>query len=142
MRLLLGCCAWLLLVGVGHGDDTPKATRLTDEARATFPAPAASEGGKLVIELLGACHDISDGTVPYSEKDVRKALQKEHVRVVFPKPIPMTLGGKKQHIAEVVFAEGVLWVTCAKEVVRCSKYGHVEYDRFNKWARQTLTPDR
>ena len=97
--------------------------------------------GGAVAGALESCHDMSGGTVPYSADDLKKARKGDHVSLVFTKSLEVKVLGRKLEVSEVVFADGVFWLLCGNEVVRCTKYESDKMDRFQKWHRQTLPVD-
>jgi hypothetical protein len=126
---------------VVEGPKPPKATRVIEGEKTTFPAKSIPEGVKALAGALESCHDMSDGTVPYTADDLKSARKKDHVRFLFPKPLGVEVLGTKLEVSEAVFAKGVFWLLCGEEVVRCTKYEFAKMDRFQKWYRQTLPAD-
>ena len=125
----------------GSVDDTPRATRVIDGTKSTFPEKSIPEGVKALTAVLESCHNISDGTVRYTADDVKKAQKGDHVRFVLPKPVKVEILGKKLEVTEVVYADGVFWLACGKDVVRCAKYTHDKMEQFRQWYRQLLPAD-
>jgi hypothetical protein len=119
-------------------DELPKATRVIEGTRTTFPAKSIPAGVKALTGVLESCLDMSDGTVRYTADDVKKAQKGDHVRFVFPKPLGVRVLGQKHEVSEAVYAKGVIWLVCGKDVVRCTKYTPDQWLRFNDWYRQTL----
>ncbi len=99
-------------------DDSPKATRVLEGSKTTFPAKSVPEGVKLLIGVLESCHDISDETVNYSTEDLKKAQKGDHLPFVFPKPIKCEVLEKKLGVSEAIYAKGVFWLVCGKDVVQ------------------------
>jgi len=122
-------------------DNTPQAIRVIEGTKTTFPARSIPDGVLALSGALESCHDVSDGSVTYTTDELKKAQKGDHVRFVFPKPLGVELRGQKCDVSEAVFANGVYWVVCGKDVVRCTKYTHDKMDRFLKWYRQTLPAD-
>jgi hypothetical protein len=125
----------------GSVDDTPRATRVIEGTKSTFPEKSIPEGVKALTAVLESCHNISDGTVRYTADDVKKAQKGDHVRFVLPKPVKVEILGKQLDVTEAVFADGVFWLGCGKDVVRCAKYTHDKMERFREWYRQLLPAD-
>ena len=114
-------------------DEPPKATRVIEGSKTTFPAKSIPEGVKLLTGVLESCHDMSDGTVKYTADDLKKAQKVDHVRFVFRKPLKVEVLGEKLEVSEAVCADGVFWLVCGKDVVRCTKYTYDKMDRFREW---------
>jgi hypothetical protein len=138
--LVLVCAATLVASGA-RADDLPKATRVIEEQKTTFPEKSLPEGVKAVVGALESCHDVSDGTVKYTADDLKKARKGDHVSLVFAKPLAVTVLGKRLDVSEAVFADGVFWLLCGREVVRCTKYEYDKMERFREWYRQPLKVD-
>ncbi len=119
-------------------DKSPKATRVIDGTKTTFPAKSVPEGAVALAGLLESCHTLNDGTVKYTADDLKKAQTGDHVRFVFPKSLKVAILGKPLDVSETVYADGVLWLVSGTDVLRCSKYEFDKYDRFLEWYRQTL----
>lgn len=119
----------------------PKATRVIEGPETTFPTRSIPEGVKLLTGALESCHDMSDGTVEYSVDNMKLARVQDHVRFVFPEPHRVKVGRKNLAVSEAVFANGVFWLLCGNEVVRCTKYTHDKIGPFQDWYRQTLPAD-
>jgi hypothetical protein len=123
------------------GDDLPKATRAIEGSKTTFPEKSIPEGVKALVGALESCHTRSDETVKYAVDDLKKARKGDHVRFLFPKPLGVEVLGKKLDVSEAVFADGVFWLLCGEEVVRCTKYEYDKMKRFQEWYRPTLPAD-
>jgi hypothetical protein len=137
LALVLVGAAMLVAQG-SRADDLPKATRVIEGAKTTFPEKSLPEGVKAFVGVLESCSDMSDGTVQYTADDLKKARKGDHVSLVFAKPLAVTVLGKRLEVSEAVFANGVFWLLCGKEVVRCTKYEYDKMERFQEWYRQTL----
>lgn len=141
-----GACVVLLLATSCLGADKwPKAVRVIDGTKTTFPRKAIPRGVILLSDVLESCHDMdrtSDGTAPYTPTVLKKAKKRDHVRFLFPKPLKVTILGKKLDVSEAVFAKGAFWLVCGKLIVRCTKYTHDKWTPFLKWYRQTLPADQ
>jgi hypothetical protein len=124
------------------GVDQPlKATRVIEGTKTTFPAKSLPGGVKALAATLASCTNMSDGTVRYTADDLKQAQNRDHVRFVFPRPLGVEVLGKKLGVSEAVFAEGVFWLACGQDVVRCTKYTIDTMERFREWYRQTLPAD-
>ena len=115
----------------------PKATRVIEGTKATFPAKSVPAGVKLLVGVLDSCHSVSDGTVNYSANDLMNAKKGDHVRFEFSTPLKAKVREKQIELSEAVYADGVFWLACGKDIVRCTKYTET-MNRFQEWYRQTL----
>jgi hypothetical protein len=126
-------------------DDLPKASGTLDGKKVQFPAKGVAEGVKATIGLLESCHAISDGTIAYTAADLKKAQQGDHVRLVFTKPITVTVLGNKIKVLELVFTQplntGVFWLRSGDKVVRCTKYEFEKQRRFEAWRNEAQPAD-
>jgi hypothetical protein len=129
----------LLLVATAcHGaDDATRASRTLDGQKARFPARRVADGVKAAIGVLESCHDES----VYHAAELKKAEQGDHVRLVFAKPITVTVLGDRVEVSEVVFGGGVFWVRSGGQVRRYCKYTFEKMKPFEAWFRQTLPVD-
>jgi hypothetical protein len=125
----------------GRADEPPKATRVIEGAKTTFPAKTVPDGVKALAGALESCHALSDRTVRYTADDVRKAQQGDHVRFTFAKPLQVEVLGKKLEVSEAVFADGTFWLVCGNVVARATKYNFDKMTPFREWSRQTLPAD-
>src|SRR5437588_9784531 len=92
----------MLFASVAHGaDDTPKATGTLDGKQLRFPEKGVADGVKATIGLLASCHDES----VYQADELKKAEQGDHVRLVFAKPITVTVMREKVEVSELVFRQ-------------------------------------
>ena len=120
-------------------DDAVEATRKLDGRSTRFPAAATEAGVKAVVGAVESCHSKNDDTLPYTVNDLRKAQAGDHVRMVFSKPVTVTVLGEKLEVSELVFAAGVFWVRDGEKVRRCTKYEHEKMKAFEEWYRQPLS---
>ena len=141
MRLVSALTVLFAATACCGADEAPTATRVIEKAKSTFPATAIPDGVKLLTGVLESCHSINDGIGPYTVEDVKKASRGDHVRFVFPNPLKVDVRRKKVDVSEAVYADGVFWLICGNEVVRCSKYTHDKWQPFLKWYQQTLPAD-
>jgi hypothetical protein len=123
------------------GDELPKATRVIEGRKTTFPAAAIPEGVKALTGALESCRSLSDDSIRHTAADLKNAQKGEHVRFVFTRSLKVTILGKKLEVSETVFAEGVFWLRCGNDVVRCTKYTFDKMTPFREWYRQTLPAD-
>jgi len=71
---------------VCHGtDDPPEASRTLEGQKTQFPAKTIADGVTATVGVLQFCHysDTETDTVA----DMKKAQEKDHVRLFFPRPI-------------------------------------------------------
>jgi len=139
MRLAFVAVLFLFATAVGRGaDDTPRATGTVDGKKVQFPASTVAEGVKVATDLLESCASRSDGTIPYTEAELVKARQGDHLRMVFARPIKV-LGGDAK-VSELVFSlpvgRGVFWLrTDEGQVQRHSKFDFKKSQTFETWLR-------
>jgi hypothetical protein len=133
----------LLVATAGYGaDDAPKATRQLGGDKTTFPAKSIAEGVRAAIGVIESCHS-STGWVDTNPElaDLEKARKGDHVRLVFSRPITVTVLNHKVEFSEVVFSAGVFWLRRGEKVLRCAKYECEKMKPFEAWYRQTLPVD-
>jgi hypothetical protein len=131
----------LLAAQTCRAGDPPKATRVIEGQKTTFPEKSLAGGVQALVGALESCHDISEETVKYTAEELKKARKGDHVSFVFAKPLGVEVLDRNLEVSEAVFAKGVFWLLCGKEVVRCTKYEFDKFDRFLEWYRQTLPAD-
>jgi hypothetical protein len=147
MRCFATVVALMVVTASICAEELPKATRVIDRTKYTFPDKTIRDGVRALRDVLEACHTIDDSRfengkeIQYSADDVKKAQKGDHVRFVFSKPLLVDVLQKELDVTEVVFANGAFWLVCEKEVVRCSKYEYEKMKKFEEWYRQTLRPD-
>jgi hypothetical protein len=141
MRYVAATAALFVATTCLRADEPPKATRVIDGTKTTFPARSIPEGVKALTGVLESCHDLSDGTIKYTADDLKKAQKGDHVRFVFPRPLGVEVLNRQLVVSEVVFAGGVFWLVCGNDVERCTKYTFDKMTPFREWYRQTLPPD-
>src|SRR5438552_3124741 len=89
----------VLFAAAAHGaDDAPRVTGTLDGKQLKFPEKVVADGVKATVGLLESCH--SEGG--YQTDEFKKAEQGDHVRWVFPKPVTITVLGKKVEVSELV----------------------------------------
>src|SRR5258708_4247287 len=108
-----------------NGDlEGTKASGTLDGTKVRFPAKSIAEGVKATITLLESCHSINDGTIPYTDADLKNAQQGDHVRLVFAKPFKVFDG--KVEVSELVFTQpmntAVFWLRSGEKVGRYTKF--------------------
>ena len=107
----------------------------THERAAAFWQKVA-EGVKATVGLLESCHDES----LFQADELKQALQRDHVRLVFPKPIAAKVTNKKIEFSELVFRlplnTGVFWVRAGDMWRRYSKYEFQKEKSFAVWLKE------
>ena len=147
MRYFAAVVALTVVTASICAEEPPKATRVIDGTKYTFPDKTIRDGVRALRDVLEACHTEGDSRfengkeIKYTADDVKKAQKGDHVRFVFSKPLLVDVLEKELDATEVVFANGAFWLMCEKQVVRCSKYEYEKMKKFEEWYRQTLRPD-
>ena len=122
-------------------DDPPRATGTLGGKQLRFPEKGIAEGVRATIGLLESCSDKS----LFEADELKKAKQGDHIRIVFPKPITVTVLDKKVEVAELVFRRplntGVFWVRTGDKWRRYSKYEFQKEGPFVEWLRQAQPAD-
>jgi hypothetical protein len=117
-------------------EEKPMASRRLEGDTSQFPANSLVEGVKATVAVLESCH--SSDAETYTAAGLKKAQQGDHVRLVFPKPITVTVLRDEFDVSEVVYADGVFWLRCGAKVVRSTKYEFEKWRPFESWFRQLL----
>ena len=133
---------FVLLAAVAYGaDDPPKASGTLDGKPLTFPEKGVPDGVKATVGLLESCHDES----LYQADELKKAQQGDHVRLMFAKPITVTVMAEKVEVSELVFRwppnTGVFWVRTGDKWRRYAKYEFQKEGPFVAWLRQAQPAD-
>ncbi len=140
MRFLDISLMVLTAAGSYAAEDEVSASGRLEGKKVQFPAKGVAEGAKATIALLESCHDASDDTLPYTNADLEAARKEDHIRLVFAKPVEVTVLGNKHKVSEIVFTQplnkGVFWLRTGANVVRCSKYEFQKQKAFEKWRDQ------
>jgi hypothetical protein len=134
----------LALAGAACGaDDLPTADGVLDGKKVTFPEKGRADGAKAIIALLESCHSL-DAETP-TAADLKKARQGDHLRLVFARPVEVTVLGKRFAVSELVFTQpsntGVFWLRAGDKVVRCAKFEIQKEGPFNRWREQARPAD-
>jgi hypothetical protein len=141
MTTLLAIVAVLCGTVAQGADDAPKASGIRDGKRITFPAKGIADGAKAAVSLLESCHD--EGL--YQDNERKLAEQGDHIRLVFAKPIPVTIMGKKIEMSELIFRlpsnTGVFWVRDGDTWRRYAKYEFQKEKPFTTWLREARSED-
>jgi hypothetical protein len=131
------CLIVILFVAEVRGaDDDPKASATLGGKKMLFPEKGVAAGVKATTALLESCCSKSDG----SDAELKKAREGNHVRLVFLRPIKVTVLDEKLDVSELVFTQplntGVFWLRAANGVVRCSKYRFEKEKDFVNWRNE------
>jgi hypothetical protein len=127
----------VLFAAVAQGaDDAPKVSGVLGGKQVKFPEEGLAAGVKSTVGLLESCHSES----LYQADEFKKALQGDHVRLVFAKPITARVMNEKIEFSELVFLlprnTGVFWVRSGDKWRRHSKYEFQKEQPFAAWLRQ------
>jgi hypothetical protein len=138
------CLATLVVVfvAVAHGaDNTPKVTAIMEGKPVKFSEKVVPEGVKAAVGLLESCCDES----LFDNDELKKALNGDHVRWVFPKPITAQVLNEKIEFTELVFRlprnTGVFWVGSGDKWRRYTKYQIEKEKPFAAWLREAERPN-
>src|SRR5262245_65153401 len=99
MRNVLAAAVVLLMANACWAEDAPKASGTLDGKKVKFPEKSVADGVKATVGLLESCIDES----LYKADELKKAEQGDHVRLVFAKPITVTVMREKVEVSELVF---------------------------------------
>ena len=126
----------LLAVAAQGAEHAHQATGTLDGQQVTFPDNVGVQGVKATIALLESCHDES----LYKADELEKALQGDHIRMVFPQPINTVVMNEKIACSELVFRlplnSGVFWVKAEDKWRRYSKYEIQNEQPFVSWLKE------
>ena len=96
---------------------------------------------KATLGLLESCCSES----LYEADELKKAEQRDHVRLVFAKPIAVTVISEKVEVSELIFrlplTTGVFWLRSGDKVRRYSKYQSRKEKPFVAWLREAQPAD-
>jgi len=124
MRSILLGVVMAVTATANGADDTPVATGILHGKRVKFSEKGLAEGAKATIVLLESCHHVDDVTPALA--DLKKARQGDHVRLVFARPVAVTVLGKTFEVSELIFTQplniGVFWLRGGRRLVRCAKF--------------------
>jgi hypothetical protein len=122
-------------------EDATKANGTLDGKKVNFPAKGVAEGVKATIGLLESCHDES----LYDAEELKKAEKGDHVRLVFAKPITVTVLNDNVEFSELVLSlplnTGVFWLRSGDKVRRYSKYEFQKEKPFVAWLSEAEPAD-
>lgn len=122
-------------------DDAVRVSGRIDGKKVHFPAKGVAGGVKATIGLLESCSDHS----LVSLDELRKAREGDHVRLVFAKPIPVTVMEQKFEASELVVRlplnTGVIWLWSGTKVRRYAKFEHETAKLFETWLREAQPAD-
>jgi hypothetical protein len=141
MRNVLIAVAVLVTADACRAEDAPRASGTLDGKKVKFPEKSVVDGVKAATGLLESCHDES----LFQADELRKAEQGDHVRLVFARPITVTVMEKKVEVSELVFRPpfntGVFWVRTGDRWRRYSKYEFEKQKPFAAWLREARPAD-
>lgn len=141
MRNVLVAAVVLLTANVCRGEDSPKASGTLDGKRVKFPEKSVVDGVKATVGLLESCHSES----LYQADELKRALQGDHIRLVFAKPITVRVNNEQIGFSELVFRlpmnTGVFWVRTGDRWRRYSKYEFKKEKPFAAWLREAQPAD-
>jgi hypothetical protein len=128
----------LLVAPLCYGADAPIPAGSTirgtiDGKKVTYPPKTIAEGVKVTVGMLESCHTADQDAKLYTSADLKKALKKDHLRLVFSRPTKVKVLGNTIEVSELVFGGGVFWVRSGNKVWRCTKYEFGPSQRFEKW---------
>lgn len=127
-----------MLVFVQGANEAVTASGRLDGKKVTFPETSIPGGVKATVALLESCHDTSPGTAD----ELKKALERNHIRLTFAKPVTVKVGDEKLEVSDLVFTQplntGVFWLKVGDKVVRCTKYEFAKEKDFVAWRDQAV----
>ena len=141
MRCVVATVVVLFAAAAHAADDSPKSSGRLEGKPVLFPEKGIADGVKATIGLLESCHDES----LYQADERKKAEQGDHVRLVFVKPVTVTVREEKIPVSELVFRRplntGVFWVRSGSTWRRYSKYEFQKQEPFEAWLREARQED-
>ncbi|HTU18111.1 MAG TPA: hypothetical protein VMG10_08610 [Gemmataceae bacterium] len=141
MRNVLLAVLVLVTVNACRAEPTPRTTGTLEGKKVTFPDNGRADGAKAAIVLLRSCHDES----LFQAGELQKALQGDHIRMVFSKPITAEVMNKKIAFSELVLRlplnTGVFWVQTGNKWRRYTKYEFQKEKPFKAWLRQARSAE-
>jgi hypothetical protein len=141
MRNVLVAAVVLLTAKACWAEDAPQASGTLDGKRVKFPAKSVADGVKATVGLLQSCHSES----LYQADELKKALQGDHIRLVFAKPITARVNNEQIQFSELVFRlprnTGVFWVRSGDKWRQYSKYEVEKEQPFAAWLREAQPAD-
>jgi hypothetical protein len=141
MRNVLLAVVVLVTANACRAEDAPKASGTLDGKKVKFPEKSVADGVKAAVGLLESCSDES----LYQADELKKAEQGDHVRLVFAKPITVTVMREKVEVSELVLRlpmnTGVFWVRAGDKWRRYSKYEFQKEKPFAAWLGEVRPAD-
>jgi hypothetical protein len=141
MRIVLAVALLLATVAVCRAADTPKATGIVEGKTVRFPDEGIAAGVKATVGLLESCCDHS----LYNADELKRAKTRDHIRLVFNKPITVTVMNKTLEVSELVFRlpmnTGVFWLRAGDTWSRYSKYRYEKEEPVMTWLQQARPAD-
>ena len=121
--------------------DLPKASGILHGKKVMFPGKSVADGVKAAVGLLESCHDES----LFQADELKKAEGGDHVRLVFAKPVTVTVMGANVEVSELAFRlpmnTGVFWVRTGDKWRRYSKWEFEKEKPFAVWLREAEPAD-
>ena len=122
MRNVLVAAVVLLTANACRAEDAPKASGTLEGKGVKVPEKSVADGVKATVGLLESCHSES----LYQAEELKKALQGDHIRLVFARPVAARVDNEQIEFSELVFRlpmnTGVFWVRTGDKWRRYSKY--------------------
>jgi hypothetical protein len=141
MRNSLVAALVLLTTQACWAQDAPNASGKLDGKKVKFPQKSIADGTKATVGLLESCH--SEGL--YQDDEFKKALQGNHIRLVFAKPITARVTNEQVEFSELVFRlplnTGVFWVRTGDKWRRYTKYEVEKEKPFTAWLGEAQPAD-
>ncbi len=136
MRNVLVAIFVVLTAHVCRAEEAPRASGTLDGKKVNFPEKAVADGVKAIVGLLASCHSES----LYQADEFKKALEGDHIQLVFAKPITTQVNNEQIEFSELVFRlpmnTGVFWVRTGNKWRRYSKYEFEKEKPFAAWLRE------
>lgn len=136
MKYAVALVVVMFAVSAHGADDAAKGSATLGGKKMRFAEAGFAEGVKATVALLESCCSRSEGTAA----ELKNAQTGDHVRLVFTKPVSVTVLGERLDVSELVFTQplntGVFWLRTGDKVARCSKYGYEKQKDFVAWRDQ------
>jgi hypothetical protein len=141
MRFILVLSVLFVAARCQGAEDAIKANGTLNGKKVQFPAKSLTAGVKATVDLLGSCADES----VYTDAQLKKAEQADHIRLLFAKPIRVTVMNEQIAVSELVFSQpmntAVFWVRAGNKIRRYSKFEFSKQKPFEVWLRQAKGAD-
>src|SRR3954451_8106386 len=99
MRNVLVTAVVLLLADACRAEDAPQASGRLEGKKVRFAEKSVADGVKAAVGLLESCSDHS----LYNADEFKKALEGDHIRLAFAKPISARVCSEQVEFSELVF---------------------------------------